>query len=302
MRKYKVVSVFLLSCFATSVSFSQSNFGLLNAKKVSEIGQKSAERSRLDHDRPLPYAYVDERDILWSKVVWETVDLLQQPNFRLYYPINEEDVSQTSKSLFSNLLESIKSGDITEVYEDSQFINKLPISEIEKKLVRIDTASYGYDLLNEGETNIDEYVDKNFIKSQDIQAYQIKGIWYFNKLTGELNYRLLAIAPMSPDVQTIGRDDIDDDTTYPLFWVFYPDARNILHVQHPIKTGFVSHVESYDYILNTRGFSSVITKEENMFGNRSINEYIRGNSLFQLREAEKIKNEIRDLESDMWTY
>ena len=168
--------------------------------------------------------------------------------------------------------------------------------------MRIDTASYGYDLLNEGETDISEYIDKNEIQSQDIQAYQVKGIWYFNKLSGQMNYRLLAIAPMAPDVQTIGRDDIEDDAIYPLFWVFYPDARNVLHSAKPIKTGFISHMPSYDYILNTRNFLSTIVKEENMFGNRSINEYIRGNSLFQLREAEKIKNDIRDLESDMWTY
>lgn len=300
MKKYKVVSAFLL--FASTVGFSQSDFGLLNAKKVAEIGDKSEKRIRLDQDNPLPYEYVDERDILWSKVVWETVDLYQKPNFKLYYPIDAEESPKASKSLFTNLLENIKSGDITEVYEDSQFINKLPISEIEKKLVRIDTASYGYDLLNEGETNIDEYIDKNFIQAQDVQAFQIKGIWYFNKLTGQMNYRLLAIAPMSPDVQTIGRDDIEDNSTYPLFWIFYPDARNVLHKAHPVKTGFIAHMPSYDYILNTRDFVSVITKEENMFGNRSINEYIRGNSLFQLREAEKIKNDIRNLESDMWTY
>ena len=131
MKKYKVVSVFLF--FATTiVGFSQSNFGLLNAKKVSEIGEKTDERVRLDQDRPLPYEYVDERDILWSKVVWETIDLYQKPNFKLYYPINDSDTSQQSKSLYVNLLSSIRKGDITEVYEDSQFINKLPVSEIEK--------------------------------------------------------------------------------------------------------------------------------------------------------------------------
>ncbi|NIJ43666.1 gliding motility associated protein GldN [Wenyingzhuangia heitensis] len=303
MKNYKTVSAFLILFFTTTlIAFSQSNYGLLNAKKVSEIGVKSDERIRLDQDKPLPYEYVDERDILWSKVVWETIDLYQKQNYRLYYPTNEENVLANTKSLFTTLLENIRTGKITEVYEDSQFINKLPVSEIEKKLVRIDTASYGYDMLNQGETNIDEYIDKNFIKAQDIQAYQIKGIWYFNKMSGQMNYRLLAIAPMAPDVQTIGRDDIVDDAFYPVFWVFYPDARFVLHNSHPTKNGFAAHVESYDYILNTRAFSSVITKEENMFGNRSINEYIRGNSLFQLREAEKIKEEIRNLESDMWTY
>jgi len=301
MKKYLVVTV-MLFLTATFMGFSQSTFGLLNAKTVEEIGKKSKERIRLDQDKPLAYEYVDDRDILWSKVVWETIDLYQKPNFKLYYPTDDDDTSLVSRSLFKNLLSSIRKGDITEIYEDSQFINKLPISEVEKKLVRIDTASYGYDLLNEGETDIDEYIDRNFIKSADIKAYQIKGIWYFNKLSGQMRYRLLAIAPMAPDVQTIGRDDIEDDSVYPLFWIFYPDARNVLHHATPIKTGFISHVESYDYILNSRNFMSVIIREENMFGNRSINEYIRGNSLFQLREAENIKNRIRDLESDMWTY
>lgn len=298
MKNYRLFSVFLFLT-VTNLTYSQSNFGLLNAKKASEIGVKTEERIREDNDKPLPYAYVDERDILWSKVVWETIDLYQKKNFKLYYPVNDEEFG--SKSLFKNLLNSIRDGKITEVYEDSQFINKLPITEIEKKLVRIDTASYGYDLLNEGETDISEFVDENYITPQDIQSYQIKGIWYFNKLSGQMGYRLLAIAPMAPDVQTIGRDDIQDDSNYPLFWVFYPNAREILHNAFPIKTGFAAKSASYDYILNTRDFSSVIIREENMFGNRSINEY-EPKSLMQLRKAEFIKNQIRDLESDMWTY
>jgi len=303
MNNYRIIKSFLLLFFtANFIVFSQSNFGLLNAKKAAEIGVKPEDRIRLDQDKPLPYEYVDDSDILWSKIVWENLDLYQKSNYKLYYPINDDKASRNNKSLFSTLLESIRNGDITEVYEDSQLVNKLPISEIEKKLVRIDTASYGYDLLNEGETDISEYIDENYIKSQDIQAYEIKGIWYFNKISGQMNYRLLAIAPMAPDVQTIGRDDIEDDSNYPLFWIFYPDARNILHNSHPVRNGFEAHVESYDYILTTRDFSSIIVREENMFDDRSVNEYIRSNSLFQLREADRIKNEIRDLESDMWTY
>lgn len=303
MKNNKLINSFLFLFFATvSIAYAQSNYGLLNAKKVSEIGNKSEDRVRIDQDKPLPYEYVDERDILWSKVVWETIDLYQKQNFRLYYPVNEDNNAPGTKSLFNNLLENIRNGNIVEVYEDSQFINKLPISEIEKKLVRIDTASYGYDMLNQGETDIEEYIDRNYIKPRDIHAYQIKGIWYFNKRTSQMNYRLLAIAPLAPDVQTIGRSDVVDDDIYPLFWVFYPDARNVLHHAHPIKGGFATYTESFDYLLNIRDFASVIIREENMFGNRSINEYIRGNSLFQLREAQNIKNEIIDLESDMWTY
>lgn len=299
--KYRIFLFLMIA--VVSVSFSQGNYNILNAKNVSEIGVKSKERIKLDQDKPLPYEYVDERDILWSKVVWETVDLYQKQNLRLYFPVDDEtEDSKSNKSLFKNLLDNINEGNIKEVYEDSQFINKLPMEEIQKKLVRVDTSSYGYDLLNEGETNIDEYIDRNFIKSEDIQEYQIKGMWYFNKRTGELKYRLLALAPMAPDVQTIGLDEVQDDSSYPLFWIFYPDAREVLHHAYPYKEGFASSQESFDYILNIRDFSSVIIKEENLYGNRAINEYVRGNSLEQLREADRIKNGIRDLESDMWNY
>ena len=58
----------------------------------------------------------------------------------------------------------------------------------------------------------------------------------------------------------------------------------------------------YDHLLNARRFSSVIVREENMYGNRKIADYIRGNSLFQLLEADRIKESIRDKEIDMWNY
>jgi hypothetical protein len=46
----------------------------------------------------------------------------------------------------------------------------------------------------------------------------------------------------------------------------------------------------------------VITREENIYVHRIISEYIRGNSLFQLLEANKIKEDIRNREIDMWNY
>jgi len=46
----------------------------------------------------------------------------------------------------------------------------------------------------------------------------------------------------------------------------------------------------------------VIVREENIYGNRKIADYIRGNALFQLLEADRIKESIRDKEIDMWNY
>ena len=55
-------------------------------------------------------------------------------------------------------------------------------------------------------------------------------------------------------------------------------------------------------LLNARRFSSTIVREENMYGNRKVSDYIRGNSLFQLLEADRIKENIRNREMDMWNY
>ena len=59
---------------------------------------------------------------------------------------------------------------------------------------------------------------------------------------------------------------------------------------------------SFDHLLNARRFSATIVREENIYGNRAISDYVRGNSLFQLLEANKIKEEIRNKEMDMWSY
>jgi gliding motility associated protien GldN len=59
---------------------------------------------------------------------------------------------------------------------------------------------------------------------------------------------------------------------------------------------------SYDHLLNSRRFNAIIYREENIYGNRDVAEYIKGNSLFQVLESDKLKEDIRDRELDMWNY
>ena len=66
-------------------SFGQSN--LLNAKTPDEIGKKTAEQDSLDNDKPLPYGYVGDRDVLLARKVWEVIDLDQRINFPMYFPV-----------------------------------------------------------------------------------------------------------------------------------------------------------------------------------------------------------------------
>jgi gliding motility associated protien GldN len=298
----KNIGVFVLALVLFSNSYAQSN--LLNAAKPSDIGKKTLQQSLVDYDEPLAYGYVDDRDILWSKVVWEFIDLNEKINLPYYYPSDTIGVSSDRRSLFDTLLRGIKNNEITEIYDDSYFTAKLSKSEVTNKLFRIDTTAAGIDALNEGESNIEEYIDKISLTSQDIEGYKIKGIWYFDKRQGELKYRLIAIAPVAPDVQIMGRDDIDNDNSekLALFWVFYPDTRQVLHNMKVFNPESASDHISYDHLLNARRFNSLIYQEENVYGNRQISDYIKGNALMQVLESQKIKENIRDKEINMWNY
>lgn len=282
----KLFYTVVIALLVTSYTSAQSN--LLNATKVEQIGKQTKEKIAADNDSPLAYGYIDDRDILWSKVVWEFVDLNQKINLPYYFPIDTANISNDRRSLFDTLLKGIRKGDINNIYSDSFFTSKITNSEIDEKLVNIRLNG--------------DYPDTFRIQTQDIEGYMMKGMWYFDKRMGELKYRLLALAPMGKDVLTLGLPDIEDEELYELFWVFYPSARNILHKAKVFNPKNVSQPISYDHLLNARRFSSVIVREENMYGNRKIADYIRGNSLFQLLEADRIKESIRDKEIDMWNY
>ena len=282
MKRFYIIVIALL---ATSYSVAQSN--ILNATKVEDIGKKTKQQIAADTDEPLPYGYVDDRDVLWSKVVWEFVDLNQRINLPYYFPIDTTNLSNGRRSLFDTLLRGISRGDIENVYTDSFFTSKISGEEIDEKLINLRTDG--------------DYTDTFRIQTQDIEGYMMKGMWYFDKRLGELKYRLLALAPMGKDVLTLGTD-IEDDELYELFWVFYPSARKVLHETKVFNPKNSSNPISYDHLLNARRFNSVIVREENIYGNRKIADYIRGNALFQLLEADRIKESIRNKEIDMWNY
>ena len=279
---------FILFFALITTGLVNAQVNLLNAKSVDQIGVKSQQQKIADNDGPIPYGYVDDRDVMWSKVVWEFVDLNQKINLPYYFPIDTTSISSDRRSLFDTLIKGIKQGKIKEAYSDSFFTSKITQDEIDSRLVNIRDEN--------------GYKDTFRIQTQDVEGYMLKGMWYFDKRQGEMKYRLLALAPMGKDVQALGVQNVEDENLYELFWVFFPSARNVLHDAKVFNPKNTSHPISFDHLLNARRFSSVIIKEENIYGNRSIEDYVRGNSLFQLLEADKIKENIRNREIDMWNY
>lgn len=282
-------------------TMAQAN--ILNAKKPEEIGKKTEAQVLADNDVPLEYGYVDDRDILWSKTVWEVIDLDQRVNFPLYYPLDTIDIGADRRSLYDVLIKNIKNGKLTDVYVDSYFTEKRKFSDLAATLNKVDTTDLGYEQYNAGEQISPEYINRRELTAADIEEYRIKGMWYFDKRQGELKYRLLGIAPVAPDVNFIDNESMTlEEAKVELFWVWFPGARQILHEAKVFNQRNSAMPISFDMLLNSRRFNASIYKEDNVHGDREIDEYIADNALFQLLEAQRIKEEIRDREQDMWAY
>ena len=271
----------------------------LNAVNPEQIGVKTEAQIKKDNDRPLEYGYVDDRDVLWAKTTWEIIDLDERVNFSLYYPTDTVNIGADRRSLFDVLLKSIKNGKLKHVYSDSYFTEKRTLDDLSATISKVDTTDLGFEQINAGEALSEEYINRRDLTAADIAEYHIKGIWYFDKRQGELKYRLLGIAPVAPDVNFI--DDEEPDLV-PLFWVFYPHVRDILHTAKAFNRKNTYMPISYDHLLNARRFCGSIYKEDNVQGDRRVEDYINDNALFQLLESQRIKESIRDFEEDMWNY
>tara|TARA_B100000767_G_scaffold29456_1_gene25506 strand:- start:548 stop:1387 length:840 start_codon:yes stop_codon:yes gene_type:complete len=272
---------------------------LLNARVPQEIGQLNDQQIEANDETPLAYGYIDDRDILWSKTIWEIVDLDERINFPFYYPTDTLNLGPDRRSLFHVLKKNLRNGNIKEVYDDDYFQSKLTYQEILDKLVAIDTLEAGIEQLNAGEELDPQYINRRTITAAEIRQYRVKGTWYVNKRLGELKYRLLGIAPVAPDVYTLDLPE-DEQDLVELFWVWFPDARTSLNSSKVFNNRNSSQPITFDHMLNSRRFNSLIYKEENVYEDRKIEEYIFEDALKQLLESERVKSVIRDFEQDLW--
>lgn len=281
---------------------ANAQLNILNAKTPEEIGLKTEAQIAYDNDGPLPYGYTDNRDVLWAKTTWEIIDLDERVNFPLYYPIDTNNIGSDRRSLYDVLVKNIKNGKIENVYADSYFTEKRTLNDIEASLVYSDTTDLGIEQYNAEGTVDPQYVRRFSLDAGDIAEWRIRGYWYLDKRQGELKYRLLGICPVANEARSKAFGDDNVDAKVELFWVWFPGAREVLHNARAFNRKNTSLPVSFDHILNARRFSALIYKEDNVQGDRDVKDYINDNALMQLMESDRIKEQIRNIELDMWNY
>ncbi len=259
---------------------------------------------------PLDYGFIEDKDILKSMVVWEIIDMNDKINQPFYH--NGDGLVTQNRSLYQLLFDAINDGRITEVYDDELFETRLSPEAIQARIKNSILSDAGVDVINEqGYLTEDQklqYTNVYETKTENVKVLKIKGMWYIDRRDGEMKYRLLGIAAMGQDPSTMGQFGPDGqplaskDELIDLFWVFYPDAREVLANAVVFNNKNLSSDITFDDLLNARRFSTVIYKSDNGLGNGVIKDYIPNDADAQLEESERIKAQILQMESDMWNY
>tara|TARA_Y100001949_G_scaffold146273_1_gene129789 strand:- start:352 stop:1209 length:858 start_codon:yes stop_codon:yes gene_type:complete len=282
------LTLLIVSFFVFASSYSQSN--LLNAKKPSQIGNEIIK----SENKSIEYPEIDDTDVLWSKVVYEFIDLNEKLNFQLLFPVNDEQYSSTRKSLWKIIRENVENGNIDEVFDvrNDNFLSSNRITGTDK------IKDFYGSKFTPGDSRPQTYAT-----SSDITGYKIKGVWFFDKRHSEMKYRLLGIQPVGRNLKEAGKEQ-------GYFWIWYPSIRDVLSNHMVFNDKNNNNRISFDDLLVNRRFSSYIYKYDNVYGDRTIRDYIRqrngeSNRQYQLRlimESERIKKEILDFDVDMWGY
>ncbi len=250
------------------------------------------EKLNIADSKPIPYPYVREADVMWSKRIWRVIDFREKMNQVFYYP----EIPQNNwRSLMTIIMDALKEGSITAYDATSptdEFLVPLTYQEIMSRLESTDTVQLKrpyppYELY-------DTVITKHFYTT-DIKRIRIKEDWFFDKQRSVMEVRILGICPV--------RNSYDQKGIFrgyqPLFWIYYPEARPILAKAEVFNRFNSSERKSYDVVFMKRIFSSYIYKEENVY-DRKITEYATG--LDAMLESERIKNELFNFEQDLWSY
>lgn len=239
----------------------------------------------IEYKDPVPLPYVREADILFSKRVWQRIDMREKINQTLYFPT--EPVGRR-KSLTQVLYDAVTEGRIT-AYDGhvDDFSQPLTPEQVINHLEREVTLT-----LEDGR-------DTTYTVPFDptsVTRFHIKEDWFFDSKRSVLDVRTIGICPLRErhDVETgefIGFE--------PIFWIYFPETFDLLVNEEVFNRHNDAHrVSFYDMFLR-RMFNSYIYKESNVY-DRTIEEYYTG--LDALLEAKELKDNIRNFEHDLWEY
>lgn len=244
------------------------------------------ERITIRERKPVPLPHIREADVVWSKRVWQYIDVRKTINQHLYFPLTP---SSEYRNLMQVLEDAIRAGELRAYHVDDDSFEGEPFDP---------TVLFDELLTGEIPVEVDGRMETEVVpfRSSDVMVFRIKEEWFIDRRRGQLDVRIIGLSPSKYQEQ----DGVLTGIFDPLFWVPFEEARPALANAPVLSRRNDMHNISFDDLFQRRYFDSVIYREDRPDG-RAIVEYI-DDPQERLREAERIKESIRNRELDMWHY
>ncbi|MFN8205829.1 MAG: gliding motility protein GldN [Bacteroidales bacterium] len=269
--------------------------------KAQDLKKEVYDKIHIPNKKPIPYVYSREADMMWTKTIWRKVDLRQKMNLPLYYPLNPIGTRMNLVNLlfYGIDYEGLKIYDAGDQY--NEFKQETTKEQVDAKLGVKQDSTLQDDPDNPGNQI---YVKRNFTRDMfltDVKQIWVKEKWFFDRNYSTLQVRIVGLCPVliTPRLDASGQP-MDEMRQVQLFWVYYPEARNLLSSHETFNRFNDAQAISFDDLFMQRRFDSFIYRESNVYDNRLVSEYTQG--IESLLESEKIKEFIRTTEHDLWEY
>lgn len=261
----------------------------------SQVRLGPYEKEHVPSRKPVPYPFLREADVMWSKRIVRTIPLREKINHPLYYPT--EPIG-TRMSLTHLLLYGVNNEGLT-AYDpqvDDNFTVPMTKLQINEALgAKRDTLrQYNQQTLEEEVTIID-----NDPQYSEVKRYLMKEEWFFDKQRSVLEARIMGLTGIREYYRA---EDVDMEEVLlkKAFMIYFPEARRIFANHEVFNPKNDAERRTFEDIFFKRKFSSFVSAESNVYNDRTVSSYSVG--LQSLLEAEKVKYWMFNFEHDLWEF
>jgi gliding motility associated protien GldN len=279
----RLLFVLLIACFTGSI-FAQPEArrkAMQEAKKKTTV--QLSERARLQFPMTAPMP----EDVVWRRDIYRTLDLTQNANAGLYYPV--EPVGK-EMNLFTYIFKLVLTGNLT-AYEYRLDGNE---SFTDSDKIKMKDMLNSYHIFFE-EKNGKIRVDNSDIPSSEVLSYYIKECSYYDQGSSTFHTKVIALCPVMHRTDDFG----GEATKYPLFWIKYDDLAPFLSRQTVMTSNLNNAATmSADDYFTMNMYKGKIYKTTNMLG-KTLAQYCPTDSAMSI-EQKRIEGELVEFEKHVW--